>query len=101
MKIFRVFIAFTFVCFALSQGARGVVPPPPGAIPTSPLLRGTTPFTLSLWALGTQHLVRFRCLASPLATSTLLLALERLILTPRIQIRLLAPQRFCLIPPAL
>src|SRR6266550_1791164 len=71
-----------------------------GAIPTSPLLRGTTPFRLSLRDLGTQQLVRFRCLASPLATSTLLLALERLILTPRIQIRPLALQRFCLTPPA-
>src|SRR6266550_9445493 len=71
-----------------------------GAIPTSPLLRGTTPFRLSLRDLGTQQLVRFRCLASPVAVSTLLLALERLILTPRIQIRPLALQRFCLTPPA-
>ena len=77
-----------------------IVPPPPGAIPTSPLLRGTTPFRLSPWALGTQQLVSFRCLASPLAASTPLLALERLILTPRIQIRPLALQRFCLTPPA-
>src|SRR6478735_3822666 len=69
-------------------------------IPTSPLLRGTTPFRLSPWVLGTQELVRFRCLASPLATSTPLPALERLILTPRIQIRPLALQRFCLTPPA-
>src|SRR5580765_6848761 len=69
-------------------------------IPTSPLLRGTTPFRLSPWALGTQELVRFRCLASPLATSTPLLALQRLILTLRIQIRPLALQRFCLTPPA-
>ena len=100
MKIFTLFVAFTLVCFALSPSAQGVVPPPPGAIPTSPLLRGTTPFRLSPWALGTQQLVRFRCLASPLATSTPLLALERLILTPRIQIRPLALQRFCLTPPA-
>ena len=69
---------------------------PPGAIPTSPPLRGTTPFRLSPWALGTQQLVRFRCLASPLATSTPLLALDRLILTLRIQIRPLALQHFCL-----
>src|SRR5882757_10025116 len=71
-----------------------------GAIPTLPLLRGATPFRLSPWALGTQHLVRFRYLASLLAASTPLLALDRLILTPRIQIRPLALQRFCSIPPA-
>src|SRR5947209_7238530 len=73
---------------------------PPGAIPTSPLLPGITPFRLSPWALGTQQLVRFRCLASPLAASTPQLALDRLILTPRIQIPPLALQRFCLTPPA-
>ena len=33
MKIFRVLIAFTFVCFALSQGAQAVVPPPDGGYP--------------------------------------------------------------------
>src|SRR5947208_8367009 len=71
-----------------------------GAIPTLIRRRGTTPFKLSRWALGTQQLVRFRCLASPLAASTLLLALDRLILTPRIQIQPLALQRFCLTPPA-
>src|SRR6266404_2774187 len=71
-----------------------------GAIPTSPLLRGTTPFRLSPWALGTQQLARFRCLASPLAALTPLLALDRSILTLRIQIRPLALQRFCSIPPA-
>src|SRR5262245_22367866 len=70
------------------------------AIPTAPLPRGTTPFRLSPWALGIQQLARFRCLASPPATSTPLLALDRLILTSRIQIRPLALQRFCLTPPA-
>ena len=101
MKIFRLFVPFTLVCFALSPAAQAVVPPPPEeAIPTSRPRRGTTPFRLSPWALGTQQLVRFRCLASPLATSTPLLALDRLILTPRIQIRPLALQRFCLTPPA-
>jgi uncharacterized coiled-coil protein SlyX len=50
--------------------------------------------------LGTQQLVRFCCLASPLAASTPLLALERLILTARIQIRPLALQRFCSTPTA-
>src|SRR5438874_12959969 len=70
------------------------------AIPTLIRRRGTTPFRLSPRALGTQHLVRFRCLASRPAASTPLLALERLILTPRIQTRLLALQRFCLTPPA-
>src|ERR1051325_5785840 len=72
---------------------------PPGAIPTSPLLRGTTPFRFSPWAWGTQQLVRFRCFTSPLATSIPLLALDRLILTPEISIRPLALQRFCLTPP--
>src|SRR6266481_2346512 len=67
-------------------------------IPTSPRRKGITPFRLSPWALGTQQLVRFQCLASPLAASTPLLALDRWILTPRIQIRLLALQRFCLTP---
>jgi hypothetical protein len=33
MKIFRLFIAFTIVCFALSQRAQGVMPPPPGGYP--------------------------------------------------------------------
>jgi hypothetical protein len=33
MKIFRLFVAFTLVCFALSQRAQGVVPPPPGGYP--------------------------------------------------------------------
>src|SRR6516162_4148224 len=100
MKIFRLFVAFTLVCFALSPSVQGVVPPPPGAIPTSQLLRVTTPFRLSRWVLGIQQSVRFRCLASQQATSTRLLGLDRLILTSEIQIRLLALQRFCLTPPA-
>src|SRR6266404_3709526 len=33
MKIFRLFVAFTLVCFGLSQRAQGVVPPPPGGYP--------------------------------------------------------------------
>jgi len=33
MKIFRLFIALTLICFALSQRAQGVVPPPPGGYP--------------------------------------------------------------------
>ena len=33
MKIFRLFIAFTVACFALSQRAQGVVPPPLGGYP--------------------------------------------------------------------
>ena len=33
MKIFRLFVAFTLVCFALSQRAQGVLPPPPGGYP--------------------------------------------------------------------
>src|SRR5258708_32955606 len=69
-------------------------------IPTSPLRRGTTLFRLSPAALGIQELVRFRCLVCPPATSTPLLALYRLILTSRIQIRPLALQRFCLTLPA-
>src|SRR5262249_40191737 len=73
---------------------------PPEAIPTSQLLRGTTPFSLSRWVLGTQQSARFRCLGSPGATSTPLLALDHLTLTLRMQIRPLVPQRFCLILPA-
>ena len=99
-RIPPVLIIFALVCFGFYQKRKPSARHPPGAIPTSPLLRGTTPFRLSPWALGTQQLVRFRCLASPLAASTPLLALERLILTPRIQIRPLALQRFCLTPPA-
>src|SRR6476646_4810717 len=33
MKIFGLFVAFALVCFALSQRAQGVVPPPPGGYP--------------------------------------------------------------------
>src|SRR5882724_2910531 len=33
MKIFRLFVAFALACFALSQRAQGVVPPPPGGYP--------------------------------------------------------------------
>jgi hypothetical protein len=33
MKIFRLFVAFTLVCFALSPSVQGVVPPPPGGYP--------------------------------------------------------------------
>src|SRR5215471_16885478 len=33
MKIFRLFVAFTFVCSAFSPSARAVVPPPDGAYP--------------------------------------------------------------------
>jgi hypothetical protein len=33
MRIFRLFVAIALVCFALSQGAQGVVPPPPGGYP--------------------------------------------------------------------
>jgi hypothetical protein len=33
MKIFRLFVAFTLICFALSPSTRAVVPPPPGGYP--------------------------------------------------------------------
>jgi hypothetical protein len=33
MKIFTLFVAFVLACFALSQRAQGVVPPPPGGYP--------------------------------------------------------------------
>ena len=33
MKIFRLFVEFTLVCFALSPVAQAVVPPPPGGYP--------------------------------------------------------------------
>src|SRR5689334_8636522 len=70
------------------------------AIPTSPLRRETMLLGVSRPALGIQQLVLFRCLRSPPATSTPLLALDRLILTRRILIRPPALQRFCLTPPA-
>src|SRR4029077_338622 len=90
----------THLLRAFTECARRRAAAPPGATPASLPLLGTTLFRRSRWALGTQQSVRFRCLASPLATSTPLLALERLILTKRIQIRPLALQRFCLTPPA-
>src|SRR5215470_15506044 len=71
-----------------------------GVIPISPLRRGTTLSSILPAALGIQESVLFHCLACPPATSTPLLALERLILTPRIQIRPWALQRFCLTPRA-
>src|SRR5882724_11879157 len=92
-------IIVALACFGLLPRAQAVSPPPPrGAIPTSPLLRGTTPFRLSPWALGTQQLVRFRCLASPPGASTPLLALERLTSTPETTIRPPVLQRFCSTP---
>jgi hypothetical protein len=45
--ILPLFIAGVLACFELLPKALAVVPPPPGALPTSPLLRGTTPFRLS------------------------------------------------------
>src|SRR5262245_52729300 len=33
MKIVRLFVAFTLICFALSPNARAVIPPPDGAYP--------------------------------------------------------------------
>src|SRR6266513_5952783 len=33
MKIFRLFVAFTLICFALLPAARAVVPPPDGGYP--------------------------------------------------------------------
>src|SRR5947199_10658663 len=33
MKLFRLFIAFTLICFALSPAARAVVPAPDGGYP--------------------------------------------------------------------
>jgi hypothetical protein len=41
MKIFRLFIAFIVVCFALSPRARGVVPPPDGGYPGFATAEGT------------------------------------------------------------
>src|SRR5260370_444437 len=100
MVAFSPYLPLCSPALRFHRGRKASCHRPPGAIPTSPLLRGTTPFRLSPWALGTQQLVRFRCLASPQATSTPLLALERFILTPRIRIQLLALHRFCLTPPA-
>src|SRR5215472_3259682 len=69
-------------------------------IPTSRLRRETTLLRLSPREPGIRQLVRFRCLALPPATSTLLLVLDRLILTRRISIQPPALQRFCLTLPA-
>src|SRR5260370_5079304 len=100
MVAFSPYLPLCSPALRFHRGRKASCRRPPGAIPTSPLLRGPTPFRLSPWALGTQQLVRFQCLASPLATSTPLLALDRLILTLRTTIRLLVLQRFCLTPPA-
>src|SRR5260370_7252632 len=100
MVAFSPYLPLCSPALRFHRGRKASCRRPPGAIPTSPLLRETTPFRLSPWASGTQQLVRFRCLASPLATSTPLLALDRLILPPRIQIRPLPLHPFCLTPPA-
>jgi hypothetical protein len=44
MKIFRLFVAFTFICFALSPTAYAVVPAPDGGIPEATRLKGKTHF---------------------------------------------------------
>ena len=43
MKIFRLFVAFTLICFALSQRRKASCRRPPEAIPTSPLRGGPRP----------------------------------------------------------
>ena len=94
-------ILIGIVCFGLLPRGQAVVPPPlAGLSRLHHCGGGPRPSGSHLGRLETQQLVRFRCLASPLATSTPLLALERLILTPRIQIPQWARQRFYLTPPA-
>src|SRR5262249_37869593 len=70
------------------------------AIPPSTLRRGIGLLRVLPAAFRIQQLARFRCLASPPATTTPLLALERLNLTSGIQIRPPALQRLFLTPPA-
>jgi hypothetical protein len=41
MKLFRLFVAFAFVCFALTQRAEAVVPPPDGGYPGFATAEGT------------------------------------------------------------
>jgi len=41
MKIFRLFVAFTLICFALSPAAHAVVPPPDGGYPNFTTAEGT------------------------------------------------------------
>jgi hypothetical protein len=78
--------------------AQAVVPPPDGGYPNFTTAEGDHALQALTLGLGTQLSVRFGCFASPPVTSTPLLALERLTLTPGIQTRLLALQRFCLTP---
>ena len=42
MKIFRLFVAFTLVCFAFSPSAQAVVPPPDGGYPGGNTAEGQT-----------------------------------------------------------
>src|SRR5258707_3363764 len=41
MKIFRLFVAFTFICFALSPAAHAVVPAPDGGYANANTAEGT------------------------------------------------------------
>ena len=93
-------ILIGILCIGLLPRAQAVVPPPDGGYPNFTTAEGDHALQALTLGLGNTAMGTFRSFASPLAASTPLLALERLILTPRIQIRPLALQRFCLTPSA-
>ena len=94
-------ITLALLCFGLLPKAEAVNPPPAGGLSQlHHCCGGQRPSGSHLWHCEHRQLVSFRCLASPLATTTPLLVLERLILTLQTTIRPLALQRFCLTPPA-
>src|SRR5262245_13812758 len=95
-----VLIAIALVCFSLLPAGQAVVPPPAGGYPNFTTAAGDHALQALTSGAGNTAVGTFRCLASPLAASTPLLALERLILIREIRIRPLALQRFCLTPTA-
>jgi hypothetical protein len=82
------------VCVGLLPKTQAVSPPPAGGYPNFTTAAGEHALQALTLGVGNTAIGTFRCLASPLAASIPLLALDRLILTPRIQIRPLALQRF-------
>jgi hypothetical protein len=73
MKFFRLFVAFTRVCFALSPNARAIVPPPDGAYPNFTTAEGQSALQSLTTGAPTRHLARSRCLVPLPGTSIPLL----------------------------